>query len=300
MAKGSINGVRKGKKGDSVYYKVSGSNNKEKQGERQYVAKVSNPKTTAQVEQRMKLAPAVNFYRAFRDEVLDHSFQGVKYGGRSHSEFMKLAMKMQLSELPYLIKGENQVVPASYIVSKGGLPDIGIVGTRANSFVPSLSLAPMYDISASATFEEFITALINANPMLQKGDQLTMMQIGHDGPRFFSAVARLVLDSTKYDPNANYLTVLESVGLNIDEDGFYITSLGSHDLAGAALILSRPNLSKTNGSVSWLRSTTSFYVVPSVLQDWQREEQLNAAIESYQSASANPTSDWFLNDGTLG
>ena len=158
----------------------------------------------------------------------------------------------------------------------------------------------MYDISASATFEEFITALINANPMLQKGDQLTMMQIGHDGPRFFSAVARLVLDSTKYDPNANYLTVLESVGLNIDEDGFYITSLGSHDLAGAALILSRPNLSKTNGSVSWLRSTTSFYVVPSVLQDWQREEQLNAAIESYQSASANPTSDWFLNDGTLG
>ena len=121
MAKGSINGVRKGKKGDSVYYKVSGSNNKEKQGERQYVAKVSNPKTTAQVEQRMKLAPAVNFYRAFRDEVLDHSFQGVKYGGRSHSEFMKLAMKMQLSELPYLIKGENQVIPASYIVSKGGL-----------------------------------------------------------------------------------------------------------------------------------------------------------------------------------
>lgn len=300
MAKGSINGVRKGKKGDSVYYKVSGSNNKEKQGERQYVAKVSNPKSTAQVEQRMKLAPAVNFYRAFRDEVLDHSFQGVKYGGRSHSEFMKLAMKKSLDELPYLIKGENQVVPASYVVSKGGLPDIGIVGTRANSFVPTLSLAPMYDISADATFEEFVTAFLNANPMLQRGDQLTMMQIGHDGPRFFTAVARLVLDSTKYEPNANYLTVLESVDLNIDEDGFLIPSISSHDMAGAALILSRPSLSKTNGSVSWLRSTTAFYVVPSVLQDWQREEQLNAAIESYQSSAVNPTSDWYLNDGTLG
>lgn len=300
MAKGSINGVRKGKKGDSVYYKVSGSNNKEKQGERQYVAKVSNPKTTAQVEQRMKLAPAVNFYRAFRDEVLDHSFQGVKYGGRSHSEFMKLAMKKSLDELPYLIKGENQVVPASYVVSKGGLPDIGIVGTRANSFVPTLSLAPMYDISADATFEEFVTAFLNANPMLQRGDQLTMMQIGNDGPRFFTAVARLVLDSTKYEPNANYLTVLESVDLNIDEDGFFIPSISGHDKAGAALILSRPSLSKTNGSVSWLRSTTAFYVVPSVLQDWQREEQLNAAIESYQSSAVNPTSDWYLNDGTLG
>ena len=56
----------RGKRGNSVYYKLTNSNNKETQGERAYVGKVANPKTLQQAIQRVKLAPAVNFYRAFK------------------------------------------------------------------------------------------------------------------------------------------------------------------------------------------------------------------------------------------
>ena len=64
MAKGSLNAVMRGKKGNTVFYKVTGSSNKEKQGSREYVSTVANPKTGTQALQRMKLAPASAFYRA--------------------------------------------------------------------------------------------------------------------------------------------------------------------------------------------------------------------------------------------
>lgn len=300
MAKGSLSGVRKGKKGDSVYYRVAASNNKEKQGERQYVGEVTNPRTDAQVEQRMKMAPAVNLYRVLKDDVLDHSFQGVKYGARSHSEFMKIAMTSTLGTIPYVSKGETQAIPAPYIISKGSLPDVGIFGFENNLFKTMIGTRFKSELSLAATYGEFVAALLNENPMLKKGDQLTFVVCGIKNNEAIWGVTRLVLDASKYDASATYINVCQSANVNFELGGLGLSVRGASNIVAAAVILSRPNAAKTNGAITWQRSTTAIYVVPEFMDSWHTEEKLNAAIESYKSKSASPSSDWYLNDGTLG
>lgn len=300
MAKGSLNGVRKGKKGDSVYYRVAASNNKEKQGERQYIGVVTNPKTDAQVEQRMKMTPAVNLYRALKDDVLDHSFQGIKYGARSHSEFMKIAMTSNLGTIPYVSKGETRAIPAPYIISKGSLPDVGVAGGNEGYFQTLIGIKFVDDLLPTTSYADFVTALLNENPMLKKGDQLTFVVCGNIDNDTRWNVTRMVLDASKYDANAKYIDVCNSANVSFNALGLRFTIGSGMDIVACAIILSRPNVAKTNGAVTWQRSTTSIYVVPTFMDSWHTEEKLNAAIESYKSKSASPSSDWYLNDGTLG
>lgn len=300
MAKGSLSGVRKGKKGDSVYYRVAASNNKEKQGERQYVGEVTNPRTDAQVEQRMKMTPAVNFYRALKDDVLDHSFQGVKYGARSHSEFMKQAMLMNLGQIPYVPKGENMVIPAPYLLSKGGLPDMGVFGINNNYFRSAIDTAFVGVDLYQGTYADFVDELLANNPMLKKGDQLTFISFGESNTGVSAHVGRLTLDASKYATDADAVSVCSEAGVTINGMGIAFNVDDTEEPVAAGIIVSRPNVAKTNGAVTWSRSTTSLYVLPSFLAKWQTEEKLNLAIESYKTKGANPTSDWYLNDGTLG
>lgn len=300
MAKGSLSGVRKGKKGDSVYYKIAGSNNKDKQGERQYIGEVTNPKTDAQIEQRMKMTPAVNFYRALKEDVLDHSFQGVKYGARSHSEFMKLAMLQPLETLPYVAKGDITLYPAPYIISKGSLADIKVVGHNEDVIASTLNLQFIATLSDNDTFETFVEKMLASNFTLLKGDQLTFIVITEDEGFTKKSVSRLVLDKNKYPANETWLNVLDSLGLWIDTNGWKFLDEFNFNKFAAAVIVSRPNAAKTNGAVSWLRSTTQLYVAPAWMATFQTQAKYDEAVNSYKTKGGSPTSDWYLNDGTLG
>lgn len=300
MAKGSLSGVRKGKKGDSVYYRVAASNNKEKQGERQYVGEVTNPRTDAQVEQRMKMTPAVNLYRVLKDDVLDHSFQGIKYGARSHSVFMKGAMSAALGSLPYLSKGETKAIPAPYIISKGSLPDVGVIALNGNDAITAISTAFITNYNYNTPYSEIVDAFVNNNPMLKKGDQLTFVSCKSYQNETRWNVQRLILDASKYDNNATLGQVSAKAQIRIDADGIALLGNIAGSLVAAGIILSRPAVAKTNGAVSWLRSTTSLFVAPTYMETWQTEEKLNEAIASYKTKGATPTSDWYLNDGTMG
>ena len=81
-----------GKIGNVVGYNLKLSNDKVVQATRVYQPNVANPKTEPQAIQRMKLAPAVNFYRQL-SRILDNAWQGQKYGNRSRQYFMSLALK---------------------------------------------------------------------------------------------------------------------------------------------------------------------------------------------------------------
>lgn len=93
MAKGSINGLVRGKKGNTIFYKVTNSNNKEKQGLREYVPVVRNPKTDGQKYQRAIAATVMRAYAAGK-AIFDHSFQGVQNGGHNMNHFRKLNMNL--------------------------------------------------------------------------------------------------------------------------------------------------------------------------------------------------------------
>lgn len=105
-------GIVRKKVGSLVGYRITNSNNGEKQGLRTYVANPKNPKSLAQAIQRCKLGPASRFYRAFSN-ILDHAFEGVAVGTPSRSHFMSLAM---LSNSPASPKGDNTIPVFPYIV----------------------------------------------------------------------------------------------------------------------------------------------------------------------------------------
>lgn len=135
MAKGSINGVIKGKKGNTVFYRVTNSNNKEKQGLREYVPVVANPKTEGQLYQRAIVATIMRAYAAGK-EIFDHSFQNVKTGGMSMNHFRKINIDKLRSTILYdvaenleaneaqgrvVAPGVTVPVAGTYIISEGEL-----------------------------------------------------------------------------------------------------------------------------------------------------------------------------------
>ena len=295
MAKGSSsNGVMRGKRGNSVYYKLTNSNNKETQGERTYVGKVANPKTLQQAMQRMKLAPAVSFYRAFKDEILDHSFEGVKYGGRCHSRFMKLALNLP-EGYPYVQKDDNILMAGAYIMAQGSL----------NGFDAEFTDGQTVEVGGIAlddpdhTLGQWSQSIINFCPWVKDGDQLTFAFVLGGGGAPYSFVHRVVLDTTSTVPARDAMGAITNT---VDGD-LQVNLMGTPaDILGFCVILSRPQIAKTNGSISWLRSNSKMIVNDrlSTNTPYFNQAGYNAAVESYMAASdKNVSSTWYLNQGRL-
>lgn len=302
MAKGNLNGVRRGKQGNTVFYKIANSNNKETQGSREYVSNIRNPKTNGQIMQRMKLAPAVNFYRAFATDILDHSWEGVQYGGRSHAKFMKLALSGVVG-FPYITKGSNTLAPARYPVSRGSLAPIEVTNIT--------SVANQHDLiknsadfchDESENWDEWLRQTFAAMPWLQQGDQITLAAIVEDAGDFYPRVARIVLDPNKYPTATTGEDVMSQAGIYLmaDEISFFTSNALQPvlNIAAAAVIVSRPVISKTSGTVSWKRSDADMFVNPTFEQQFFSQAAYEAAFVSYRDKSASATSNWYLNDGT--
>lgn len=293
MAKGNRQYVMSGKVGNSVLYKLTDSNNREIQGERSYVAKVANPKTVGQAIQRIKMAPAINFYRAFKNEILDHSFEGIKYGGRSHARFMKNAMNLA-EDFPFCLKGDNVLAPAAYRMSEGSLNGIPF------NFIDGSTLQCEALSTDIDKFGEWSTSVINSFPWLKNGDQLTFAFIaGGTDIAPYPYVTRLVLNTSSTE---NVTSMLGKMLISVDGNLTLDLPNGAKEIYGAAIIVSRPVVSKTNGSVSWLRSTTNFAVNhenAAVNNEWFTQGAYETAVRSYMTESKSVSSEWYLNQGKL-
>lgn len=300
MAKGSQIGLLKGKRGNAVYYKVSNSNNKEMQGSRAYTAEVTNPKTGNQANQRIKMAPAVNFYRAFRDEILNHSWQAVKYKGRSHAEFMKKALLMQYG-FPYLEIDDQRLVPGEYQMSSGSIPAIAFTVADDALTCEQLSILELQ----TTTIREYVDAVTADLPYLKEGDQLTFAFVMVDSSNnTFPFVSRIILGTTDEFPTDNYpmRSVYQAAGLVCTEDGAIYPSLADCKILGAAIIVSRPTFTTGSTKAEWLRSNS--FMVVNYDNAWLNTgffspEAWDRCVATYMAAGAKaPKSPWYLNHGT--
>lgn len=271
------------------------------------VASISNPRSNAQAAQRMKMTPAVNFYRALRG-ILNHSWQGVPYGGASHSRFMKEAMR-SLSH-PYVKKGVTAPVPGAYKISAGSLTPVDVtLNNEAGSPVVMTSLRCSGGL-ANKTIKDVSELLVADNPQLQMGDQLTFVaavaeevpgiEDGYISYRYF----RFILSDTdtseleeeeldEYNVRKVNGGYIYSDGINL---GFAISANSDMMAVGAAVIVSRPSVVKNN--VSWERSNATFKVTEPVAQYFGRN--YDAVLASYQNNAANVKSPWYLNGGATG
>lgn len=170
MSKGSMMmGTVRGKLGDTVFFRRGGE-----QQQRAYIPMVKDAKSEAQYKQRSQLSNLVAFYRAART-LLDHSFTGRATKQSSYNAFVAA----NLGKVKVYVTKEQAAaggcVCAPYVVSSGVLPSIRITGSGVNA-VTDISVGTL-DTIEGKTVAEVSQAVVNNNPTINWGDQLTYVSL---------------------------------------------------------------------------------------------------------------------------
>lgn len=256
-------GMSRGSVGDVTFYRNRGN-----QVARARNRNPRNPKTDAQVIQRMILATASKAYSRMKS-IVDHSFENIAYGGMSQSHFLKRAMddirtfvsanyptatETNLFNFRGLAEpNADPMAGVGLLVSEGSLPTINTVLTADTN--PEFDYFGNMVNTEGATIGEVLNALGGV-----VGDQLTIIAVTSDR-RFFAsryvvnAGATATQLAESWDGTADsdaFDQVKSAVGtLNIGvEEGKIKPAIGGGlTVIAAAIILSRKDGEK------WLRST---------------------------------------------
>lgn len=189
MARGNmLLGTTRGKLGDVVFYRRNG-----KQAQRTRVTP-SNPKSEAQCKNRM-LMHTLSTAASRLKKVVDHSFEGVRYGQKSTNHFIKINHAMAkaiaaktAASIPdgigksFCLKGANNLALLNYEISRGQLSmkDYAIFTDLANVRGAEL-LGTKFgnllgNMSSAADYETKLAEL-----GLVPGDQLTIVAVATTG-----------------------------------------------------------------------------------------------------------------------
>lgn len=126
----SFFGLRKGSTKTLTFSVYNG-----KQVTKDRVTDVKNPRSSAQMKQRAIMATAIHGYSALK-EICDHSFEGITYGQKSMNYFVTENARMIRSTSPRvnLSNYKGIAVSNAYVIAKGSLPSIELIGNPDNSY----------------------------------------------------------------------------------------------------------------------------------------------------------------------
>lgn len=159
-----------GRVGGNVYYMNKGQNIA-----REIAPAISNPRSAAQQEQRMRWANLVTFYRVNQPWMKRGAFESKKQTWSDYNAYVSANSKISPV---YLTKGESEqgaAVVAPYVVTKGSLPSVAVVSDETNEqFVSDLYVGDLV-ISGTTTAAELSAALRDNNNNMQEGDQVSFI-----------------------------------------------------------------------------------------------------------------------------
>lgn len=148
-----------------------------KQVTKEKAEQVKNPRTLAQMRNRMILTTSSAAYAAMK-EIVDHSFQGFVYGLQNMSRFQSVNNKLlranlqaATSQFAYANYGDARVLPGAYVISEGSLAPIpsamfACAITGANSVA--------FTLQPGVTAEQLTADAIIAALGLQVGELATL------------------------------------------------------------------------------------------------------------------------------
>lgn len=284
MAKGSAMGLWKGKKGSSVFYKIANSNSAQKQGIRERIYDVANPQSSAQAGQRMRMYPAQAVYGAIK-EVIERSWQGIKYGEAARREYLKGALRA--SVFPAIAKGMGVVVPGPYQIAKGSLQEYRQSFDTNGSFIIDMPAASAV-ASDDGTLADLSVALLSANPQLANGDQLAFVICYNPTgstlyPSFVWQVVSFELDTKSTQALSELLPA--NIELAVSTQNMTISAAGGATFWAAAMILSRE-------ATTPLRSNATLVCRIDIMQQWYSASAIEEARKSYMKPETTARVDW--------
>lgn len=295
MAKGNAMGIWRGKKGSTVFYYNRNSNNGQKQAMRERVYEISNPKSSAQANQRMKMAPAQRVANAL-NAIIKRSWQGIDYGGKGRQEFMKYALRMK-SGYPYMEEGDTRPVPGEYMISRGSIPPVTMsTGEDPDTLYSSLNCDITY--TSTTTVGEVSAALIAGNGNIQQGDQLTFVMCNTDAGEgndildcnYYWGYASLIVDAN--DPQTwDDWTVAQwgELGTGIGHVTIIQNKIAmpcNGRFIGAAAII----ISRLNGST--YERSNAVLTLGNAMEAWFTPTQRGRARRSYERQDAAASTNW--------
>ena len=264
-----------GKLGGAVYYVVNGETRS-----RKLAAKVTNPRTTSQMLQRVRWANLVNFYRANRSW-MKYAFETKKANQSEYNKFMSL----NVSSSPiYLTKQQaagGACVAYPYIITQGSLGSVEhtIAGTKVKS---NLYLPLEAQLLPTTSVAQLSQWLVEQNPALQYGDQLSLIRVYQQSnpntgyPYIIVREYEMILSSTNFSSWANYLPQ-DIVETDANASLQWLQIDGSGRVGGVSWVISR-----TVGGKTYV-STQSLVVLgnDTLIGQFSSQNQLQAAINSY-------------------
>lgn len=299
MAKSkSFFGLRRGSTKSHTFSVLDGQ-----QITKERVTSVKNPKTAGQSAQRMKLAPAQQFYGALSD-VLDHSFQGVQYGEKSRQRFMSLAMKQNGG--PYVIKDYKQFVPGSYTISTGNLTPVNLREyIDGDSALTSLHTTIKAETYGDAQRADVVNDIVNNNLGFEIGDKISLLFIVHNSTTdtYHPLKIQIILETSVPNDDTDQYDVFKDITLP-SANGFFRVSLdepsslglpeGSYPVA-LGIIHSRGTQSDS------LRSNAAMTIGDHVKDRFYSDAAFRVALQSYATEGGVPVGDeWYLNNIAAG
>lgn len=269
-------GLAKGKVGDLVFYRDGG----EQRTRTRVIPK--NPRTPAQMAQRVKVANVSALYRLL-SPVLSESFSNRPSNQSGFNAFASTA----IAYAPYQSRemaAADVVLPQPAFASKGTLPTIVLAG----SFVADSPIGVPVGIESAApsvTISALSADLIAENPTLRYGDKLTFVSLR------FSSANELGISDAQYDVISSVVTLelsdsdsstISSKGLSVVNSSLVseeFFNISEEDTGMVAVIHSR-----VDGNGQLQTSTQQFVLSPSAITLYDRyrtNESLNTAVQSY-------------------
>lgn len=266
---------QKKKLAGAVYYQAMGQTRS-----RELRTEISNPRTQAQMEQRTKWANLVNFYRV-NAPWMKYAYETKKRNQSEYNKFMSLNVPNARIYIPKSFASQGACIVDAYQMTQGSLPSIE-VQKYTNGWGSNLYFGTTFELPVTATVKEVTQELLQNNPALREGDQLSFIRLtqqtnSNTGVPF--VVVRkyeVILNSNDLRPFYDFMPrdyiVMDTEGavpsLGVDDSG---------NAGGFLLILSRTISGKTYvSSQSIIVANNS-----AMIEQYSSAAAQQAAIDSY-------------------
>lgn len=260
----------------SVIYQAMGQTR-----QRALATEVSNPRTPAQMNQRVKWANLVNLYRA-NSSWMKYAFETKKASQSDYNKFMSLNVTGSNIYLTKQIAAAGGCIVQNYLITQGSLPSIETTYDQGTSrWLTNIFLGDGFEF-LSNTVASFTRVLLDNNPAMREGDQLsfirmTQMTNADNGtPYVIVRKYELVLSLTNQAYVSDYLPS-DYIDSTEESPMSQLTVNNSGHAGGFVLILSRTLGGKTYVSSQRIVVANN----NALIQAFSSTNALQAAIDSY-------------------
>lgn len=247
--------------------------------QRELASQVTNPRTEAQMQQRVRWANIVALYRVLKP-MMKYAFENKKRTQSDYNAFMSANISYSPIALTKQEAAAGACVVAPYTITRGTLPSVQIA-EDTEGFVTNIFMPDGIDFD-TASVKLFSEQVLAANPGLREGDQISFIRLTQSTnsvtgiPYVILRKYEVLLNTSNSELVSKYLP---AELLDVKEAGnkVAISVLNNGGTGAFAIIVSRTVAGKTYVSTQELQPVN----MAAMITAYSSEKQFAGAIASY-------------------